>query len=87
MMSDDLDDDRILAALGQLQTRDVGTRRAHRLQARCRAADAAQRRAADAAAGVDSGRWTLIAGPALLAAWCAIYVIEIVRLAGAIYRW
>jgi hypothetical protein len=87
MTSNDRDDDPVLAALGQLCTRDVDTGRAHRLQDRCRAALAAQRRAADAAATVESARWTLIAGPALLAAWCAVYVIEIVRLAGAIYRW
>ncbi len=85
MTSNDRDDDPVLAALGQLRTRDVGTRRAHRLQDRCRAALAAQTRAADAAATVDAVRWTLIAGPALLAAWCAIYVIEVVRLAGVIY--
>jgi hypothetical protein len=83
MTSDD--DDAVFAALGQLRTHDVDTRRAHRLRGRCRAALAAQERAADAAATADSARRTPIAGPVLLAAWCAIYVIEIVRLAGAIY--
>ena len=87
MTSNAVGDDPVLEALGQLCTQDVDTRRAHRLHVRCRAALAAQKRAADAAATVDSARWTLMAGPALLAAWCAIYVIEIVRLAGAIYRW
>ena len=87
MTSDDLDDDRILAALSELGAQDVGTRRAHRLQGRCRAMLAAQKRAADAAARTDSWRWTLTVGPVLLAGWCAIYVIEIVRLAGTIYRW
>jgi len=86
MTSNDVDDDPVLAALGQLRTQDVDTRRAHRLHVRCRAALAAQKRAADAGATVESARWTLIAGPALLAAWCAIYIIEIVRIAGAIYR-
>jgi hypothetical protein len=81
-----VDDDPVLAALGQLRAQDVDARRAHRLQVRCRAALTARKRAADPAATVESARWTLIAGPALLAAWCAIYVIEIVRLAGAIYR-
>ena len=85
MTSNDVDDDVVLAALGALHTEDVGTRRAHRLQVRCRAALAAQKRAADVDAGVDSGRWTLVAGPVLLAAWCAIYLVEIVRLAGVIY--
>jgi hypothetical protein len=86
MTSNDVDDDLVLEALGQLRTQDVDTRRAHRLHVRCRAALAAEKRAAYAAAAADSARWTLIAGPALLAAWCAVYVIEIVRLAGGIYR-
>jgi hypothetical protein len=85
MTSDVVDDDPVLAALSELGTQDVGTRRAHALQIRCRAALAGQKRAADAAATEDAVRWTLIAGPALLAAWCAIYVIEVVRLAGVIY--
>ena len=87
MTSHDADDDPVLAALSELRPQDVDARRAHRLQIRCRAALAAQKRAADAAATVESAPWTLIAGPALLAAWCAIYAIEVVRLAGAIYRW
>lgn len=86
MTSNAVDDDPVLAALGRLRTQDVDARRAHRLQVRCRAALTAQTPAADAAATVESARWTLIAGPALLAAWCAIYVIEVVRLAEAIYR-
>ncbi len=85
MTSNGADDDPVLAALGLLRAQDVDTRRAHRLHVRCRAALAAQKRTADAAA-TDSARWALVAGPALLAAWCAIYVIEIVRLARAIYR-
>jgi hypothetical protein len=85
MTSNVVDDDPVLAALGQLCRQDVGTRRAHALQVRCRAALAAQTRAADAAAGVESWRWTRTIGPVLLTGWCAIYVIEIVRLAGAIY--
>lgn len=85
MTSDAVDDDPVLAALGQLRARDVGTRRADRLRTRCHAALAAQRRAADTAAAVNSARWAPVVGPVLLAAWCAIYVIEIVRLAGVIY--
>jgi hypothetical protein len=86
MTSNVADDDPVLAALGKLRAQDVDTRRAHRLHARCRAALAAQTRAADAAAPVDAARWVLVAGPALLAAWCATYAVEIVRLAWAIYR-
>jgi uncharacterized membrane protein len=86
MTSNDVDDDPVLEALGRLHTRDVDTRRAHRLHVRCRAALAAQKRAADTVAAAGSARWTLVVGPVLLAAWCAIYVIEIARLAWAIYR-
>jgi hypothetical protein len=85
MTPNDVGDDPVLAALGQLRAQDVGTRRAHRLHLRCRAALAAEKRAADAAAAADSARWTLVAGPVLLAAWCVIYLVEIVRLAGVIY--
>jgi hypothetical protein len=84
MTSDDVQDDPVLAALSQLPTQDVDRRRAHRLQVRCRAALAARKRAADEAATVDSARWRFT-GPALLVAWCAIYVIEIVRHAAAVY--
>jgi hypothetical protein len=86
MTSNVVDDDPVLAALGQLHARDVDARRADRLQVRCRAALAAQKRGTDAAAAVGSARWTRVVGPVLLAAWCAIYVIEVVRLAGAIYK-
>jgi hypothetical protein len=85
MTSDDVHDDPVLTALRQLPTQDVDRRRAHRLHVRCRAALAAGNRAADGAARVDSARWRLTAGPALLAAWCLIYVIEIVRFAVAIH--
>jgi len=80
------DADPVVTALAGLRTQDVDARRAHRLQLRCRAALAAQRRAADAAGTADPTRLTLVAGPALLAVWCAVYVIEMMRLAGVIYR-
>jgi hypothetical protein len=85
MTSNVVDDDPVLAAVSELRIQDVDTRRAHRLRLRCRAALAAQMRTPDAAAA-GLARWTLVAGPALLVAWCAIYVAEIVRLAAAIYR-
>ena len=85
MTSDGLDNDPVLAVLSELRTQDVDMRRAHALQVRCRAALAEQKRAADAATTAGSVRWMAVVGPALLAAWCAIYVVEIVRLAGVIY--
>lgn len=86
MTSNDVDDDAVLVALGQLSLQDIDARRARRLHARCRAELARRKRAAGGAAAGDSARWTRMAGPVLLVVWCAIYVIEIVRLAGAIYR-
>jgi hypothetical protein len=86
MTSNVFDDDPVLAAVSELRTQDVDARRAHHLQIRCRAALAAQKRAADTAVSVDAARWTVVAGPALLAGWCAIYVAEIVRFAWTIYR-
>ena len=86
MTSDDVRDDPVLAALSRLPAQDVDRRHAHRLRARCRAALAARTRAADEAATADSAPWRLIAGSALLATWCVVYVIEIVRHAMAIYR-
>lgn len=86
MTPNDVDDDPVLAALRQLSIQDIDARRAHRLHARCRAALGARERAPGAPAAGDSARWMRLAGPVLLAVWCAIYVIEVVRLAEAIYR-
>ena len=85
MRPDDVQDDPVLAALHDLGGWDVDTRRAHRLRSRCRAALAAEKRGSAAPAKGDSARWTDFMGPALLAAWCAIYVVEIVRHAAAVY--
>ena len=85
MTSEDDQNDAVLAALSQLRGCDVDQLRAHRLRVRCRAAIVAERRAADATAAVDSGVWRRIVAPALLGAWCAIYVVEVVRRAAAIH--
>jgi hypothetical protein len=86
MTSNGVDDDPVLAALSEVRIQDVDARRAHRLQVRCRATLAAQKRAADAAVTPDAARWPLVAGPVLLVGWCATYIVEIVRFAWAIYR-
>jgi hypothetical protein len=86
MISEDVQEDPVLAALNDMRAWDVDQRRARRLRARCRRALATQNRGATAeSAAADSARWTHIAAPALLVVWCAIYVIEIVRYAAAIY--
>jgi hypothetical protein len=85
MTSDDARNDPVLAALSQLHGHDVDHLRAHRLRIRCRAALVAERRAADAGATMDGAVWRRVVAPALLGAWCAIYVVEVMRLAAAIY--
>lgn len=85
MRSDDVRNDPVLAALRHLRGHDVDQLRAHRLRARCRAALASDRRAADASATMDAAPWRRIVAPALLGFWCAIYVVEIVRRVAALY--
>ncbi len=86
MTPDDAQSDPVLAALGQLRGYDVDQLRAHRLKVRYRAAFAAERRAADAAGMMDGTVWSRIVAPGLLGAWCAIYLVEVMRCAAAIYR-
>jgi hypothetical protein len=85
MTSDDDYSDAVLAALNDLPVRDVDERRAQRLGARCRAVLATQTRLTAAAANAGAARWTHATGIALLAIWCAIYVIEIVRRGAAVW--
>jgi len=85
MTSEDAQNDPVLSALSQLHGYDVDQLRAHRLRVRCSAAFVAERRAADTAATMDGAVWRRIIAPALLGAWCAIYVIEVMRRAAAVY--
>ena len=85
MTSHEDDGDAVLAALNDLPARDVDTRHARSLGIRCRAVLEAQTRATAAAAETGAARWTRGAGLALLAAWCAIYAVEIVRRGAAIW--
>ena len=82
MTSHDDDGDAVLAALNDLPARDVDTRHARSLGIRCRAVLEAQARAA---AETGAARWTRGAGLVLLAAWCTIYAVEIVRRGAAIW--
>ena len=84
MTPNDDHSDAVLAALNDLPVWDVDERRAQSLGARCRAVLATQTRATAAAANADAARWTHVTGLALLAIWCAIYVIEIVRRGAAV---
>ena len=85
MTSEDAQNDPVLAVLGQLRGYDVDRLRAHRLRVRCRAAFVAERRAADGAGTMDDTVWSRIVAPGLLGAWCAIYLVEVMRCAAAIY--
>ena len=85
MTPDDAQSDPVLAALGQLRSYDVDPLRAHRLRVRYRAAFVAERRPANAAGTVDGTVWSRIVAPGLLGAWCAIYLVEVMRCAAAIY--
>jgi hypothetical protein len=85
MMSNDVHDDPVFAALHDLPACDVGRRRAQRLGARCRVVLASETRATSAAATAGSARWPHVTGIALLAVWCAVYVMEIVRRGAAVW--
>ncbi len=85
MTPDDAQGDPVLAVLGQLRGCDVDELRAHRLRVRCRAAFVAERRAADAPGTMDGTVWSRLIAPGLLGAWCAIYLVEVMRCAAAIY--
>ncbi len=85
MTPDDAQSDAVLAALGHLRGYDVDELRAHRLRARCRAAFVAERRVVDAAGTMDGTVWSRLVAPGLLGAWCAIYLVEVMRCAAAIH--
>lgn len=79
MTSNDLRDDPLLAALHELPACDVARRRAEHLGTRCRVVLSSETRAISPVVAASSARWPRATGIALLAAWCAIYVMEIVR--------
>lgn len=83
MIADDARRDPVLAAVSGLPPHDVDDIRAHRLRARCRAALRAQH--ATAPARTSGTLWRRTVGPALVATWCALYLLETVRRAAAIY--
>jgi hypothetical protein len=85
MTSNEDRSDAVLAALNDLPVWDVDERRAQSLGVQCRAVLATQKRAPAIAAHAGFGRWTHVTGRALLAIWCAVYVIEIVRRGAAAF--
>lgn len=86
MSHEDIDRASVLAALADLPAHDVDDVRAHRLRRRCRAELRAKPRTAIAASDLASLPWRRLLGPAVVAMWGALYVIETLRQAMAIYR-
>jgi hypothetical protein len=84
-MTDDVRNDPVLAALRELRVLDVDDVRAHRLRRRCRAALGPGSPPAIAAAVAEAAFWRRTAGPVLVGAWCAIYLVETLRQAAAVY--
>lgn len=81
MRLDDIREDPVLAAISALPAYDVGDIRADRLRRRCRAALAAQHARERAAPRSRRSLWRRAVGPALVGAWCVLYVVETIRFA------
>jgi hypothetical protein len=77
------DDDFAMAALRLLPPRDVGAARAQRLRERCHRE--LRKRTALAFEPPAAQLWRRVVGPALIGALSAIYLIETLRTAAALY--
>ena len=77
------DDEIAMAVLRLMPPADVSARRAQLLRTRCHRElrDRASRESAQRAPQV----WRQVVGPALIGAWSAIYLIETLRAAAALY--
>jgi hypothetical protein len=78
------DDETALATLRQLPSDDVSGRRAQSLRERCHV-ELRQRSATLPAESRISVAWRRHVGPALIGAWSAIYLIQTLRTAAALY--
>lgn len=78
--------DPVLDALRGLPAYDVDDLRAHRLRVRCRAALRPKVRRTISSRGLAALPWRRVLGPVLVATWGALYVVETLRQALAIYR-
>jgi hypothetical protein len=82
---DDGEVDKCLAALEELRTWDVSARRALRLRRRCHALLQTPPRPRRSA-GLTSGTlFRRVVAPAIGGVWCVAYLVEIIRVAAAIY--
>jgi hypothetical protein len=86
MTLDDGQEDPVLSRVANLRTYDVSQRHAGQLRRQCHKQlqmDAALNRSS----GMTIEAWfTQVLGPAVGAAWCLAYLMEIIRSAGAVYR-
>lgn len=85
MMSDDVLEDPILGALGELCARDVSGARAHSLRMRCHAALRSQTPRRSVRPSRDTRPWKRVVVCGLAGGWCAVYLFETIRRAAAIY--
>jgi hypothetical protein len=76
------DDDEMVDAVLRLQSADVSAARAERLRARCHR-ELRKRTAPEPAPAARV--WRQLVGPALIGAWSAIYLIQTLRTAAALY--
>ena len=82
---DDGQNDDILAAVASLRTFDVSQRRAGRTRRRCHAVLQAQPGPTKSDVPLKGTAFQRVIGPALGAAWCIAYLLEIMRRAAAVY--
>ena len=78
-------DDDALAGVARLRTFDVPPRHEHRLRRRCHALLQTQTRPTRSTGAVSGTPFRRLVAPGLGGAWCVAYVVEIVRIAAAVY--
>ena len=82
---DDEPDDDLLASLATLPTCDVSQRRSRQLRSRCHALLRAEPPVEKPSGPVNWSPLRRVIVPALGAAWCLTYLLEIIRCTAAIY--
>lgn len=85
MSEDHIQHDPLLAAIAKLRSRDVSADRADRLRRRCHAMLQHQRQQDSIKLTPARVSWRRVVAPALVSAWCVVYLLEILRYAAVIY--
>jgi len=81
----DCQNDPVLAAIAALPTYDVSERHTRRSRSRCHALLQARSRRDTPVVLVSGTPFRRVIGPALVAAWCVAYLVEVIRRAAAFY--